>query len=410
MGCCDTPGLKPIEAALTQMLAAVEPCCKLTSQPLERAIGATLASSITSPMFVPPFNNSAMDGYAFRAGDLANTSRLTLIGKSFAGTPFTGEIPHGSCIRIMTGAPMPADADTVEMQENTQVQGTNIEFTHPVKQGQNVRAKGEDIQAGQVIFPVGHTLRTRDIPLLASLGIANVEVYHPLKVAIFSTGDELKAIGSPLLEGQIYDSNRYCLRAILSKLNVEVIDFGIIADQPELLTQTFQQANAQADVVITSGGVSVGEADYTKDILEQIGEIGFWKLAIKPGKPFAFGKLSDSVFFGLPGNPVSALVTLTQLALPVMQKMAGANAIAPLRLPAITTHGFKKSPGRTDFQRGVYQINEQGQLMVTSTGSQGSGVFSGMSQANCFVILEQARGNVVEGETVTIEVFADYLN
>ncbi|MCE2595411.1 molybdopterin molybdotransferase MoeA [Motilimonas cestriensis] len=410
MGYCDSPGLKPIADALTQMLAAVEPCCEQITQPIQSAIGFTLAQAVISPMFVPPFNNSAMDGYAFRAADLNDNTELTLVGKSFAGAPFEGEIPKGGCIRIMTGAPLPDDADSVEMQENTQVNGSFIQFQGKVRQGQNVRLRGEDITNGQIMFEAGHTLRSRDIPLLASLGIAKVNVYQPLKVAIFSTGDELTTVEKPLKTGQIYDSNRYCLNAILSKMNVEVIDFGIIADDPAQLKDTFLQANRQADVVITSGGVSVGEADYTKDILEQLGEIGFWKLAIKPGKPFAFGKLSDSVFFGLPGNPVSALVTLTQLALPTMEKMAGAKPTTALRLPAITTHGFKKDPGRTDFQRGIYQVNAAGKLEVSSTGEQGSGVFSGMSQANCFVILEQARGNVAAGETVNIEIFRDYLN
>ncbi|MFO6422364.1 molybdopterin molybdotransferase MoeA [Motilimonas sp. KMU-193] len=414
MGCCDTPGLKPIESALADMLAAVSPCTQVLSIDLDQAIGYTLASAIHSPMSVPPFNNSAMDGYAFRQQDLEQYKTLNLVGKAFAGAPFTGDLPLGACVRIMTGAPIPAGADTVEMQENTHVEQTaqepRVTFQQSTRLGQHVRLAGEDIRQGQTLFDKGHTLRSRDIPLLASLGIAKLAVFAPLKVAIFSTGDELKPLGSALAPGQIYDSNRYCLRAMLSKLNVEVIDFGIIADEPAQLTQTFLQADQQADVVITSGGVSVGEADYTKDILEQIGEIGFWKLAIKPGKPFAFGKLTNSVFFGLPGNPVSALVTLSQLAIPVMQKMAGSLPKEPTRLTAIASHDLRKSPGRTDFQRGIYHVNAAGEFEVTSTGSQGSGVFSGMSKANCFIILEQQRGNVTAGEKVTIELFADYLN
>lgn len=414
MGCCDTPGLKPIELALAEMLDAVSPCTQVLSVTLDDAIGCTLAEPIHSPMSVPPFNNSAMDGYAFRQQDCAEGAALPLVGKAFAGAPFEGALPQGACVRIMTGAPIPQGADTVEMQENTQVeqteQGQYITLLKATREGQNVRLAGEDISQGQRLFDSGHILRSRDIPLLASLGIAQLNVFAPLKVAIFSTGDELQHLGTPLGPGQIYDSNRYCLRAILSRLNVEVIDFGVIADDPAQLTQTFLQADQQADVVITSGGVSVGEADYTKEILEQIGEIGFWKLAIKPGKPFAFGKLTNSVFFGLPGNPVSALVTLSQLAIPVMLKMAGAFALKPTRLTASVCHPLRKTPGRTDFQRGIYHVNSAGEIEVTSTGSQGSGVFSAMSKANCFIILEQDRGNVAAGEKVTIELFADYLN
>ncbi len=414
MGCCDTPDLKPIELALDEMLAAVSSCTQATLVELDKAIGCTLAEPIHSPMSVPPFNNSAMDGYAFRQQDRTKHQTLALVGKAFAGAPFEGELPIAGCVRIMTGAPIPQGADTVEMQENTHIeqteQGPSIKFEQDTHLGQHVRLAGEDIKQDQVLFEMGHILRSRDIPLLASLGIAKLKVFAPLKVAIFSTGDELQPLGSSLKGGQIYDSNRYCLRAILSKLNVEVIDLGIIPDDRVKLTQAFLQADQQADVVITSGGVSVGEADYTKEILEQIGEIGFWKLAIKPGKPFAFGKLANSVFFGLPGNPVSALVTLSQLAIPVMQKMAGSSAQSATRLTAKVSHALRKAPGRTDFQRGIYHINTAGEIEVMSTGSQGSGVFSGMSKANCFIILEQQRGNVAEGEKVTIELFADYLN
>lgn len=248
-------------------------------------------------------------------------------------------------------------------------------------------------------------MTVRDIPLIASLGIANLQVFRKLKVAVISSGDELKSLDETLSQGDIYDSNRYSIIGLLSRLNVEVIDFGIIKDDKNLLRKAFNDADAQADVVITSGGVSVGEADFIKEILAEIGEIGFWKLAIKPGKPFAFGKLPSSVFFGLPGNPVSAMVTLYQLAVPALLTLGGIQAKPTIRFNAIVKNKLKKSPGRTDFQRGNYAVDEDGHLVVNTTGSQGSGVFSSMSRSNCFIVLEQDRGNVEIGETVNIEPY-----
>lgn len=410
MGCCDTPGLKPVELALQEMLASVSNQQAVISVETPQALGHILATDVTSPVNVPAFNNSAMDGYAFRAADHTQGEPLTLVGTAFAGSPFEAEIPSGACIRIMTGAPVPAALDTVEMQENVTAQGDLITFHQAIKPGQHVRSKGEDIQLGQTVLAKGKRLTPRDIPLIASLGIAEVAVYQPLTVAIFSTGDELKPVGTPLQHGQIYDSNRYSLHAVLQNFNVNIIDHGIIPDDLDALRATFHQANEQADVVITSGGVSVGEADYTKTVLDELGEIGFWKLAIKPGKPFAFGKLKNSVFFGLPGNPVSALVTLVQLAIPTMQAMAGETPTPATRFNAISQTAFRKSPGRTDFQRGIYHVNEHGQIEVASTGSQGSGVFSSMSVSNCFIILEQERGAVAAGETVTIEPYGHLLS
>ncbi|RJG48495.1 molybdopterin molybdotransferase MoeA [Motilimonas pumila] len=405
MGCCDTPGLKPVEQALQEMLNSVSNQQAVINVDTPQALGTILANDVTSPVNVPAFDNSAMDGYAFRAADLAEKTTLTLVGTAFAGTPFEGNIPQGGCIRIMTGAPVPSSLDTVEMQENVTANGDRISFNHGIKVGQHIRRLGEDIQLGQAVLNQGKRLTPRDIPLIASLGIATLAVYHPLSVAIFSTGDELKPVGTPLAHGQIYDSNRYSLHAVLQNFNVNIIDYGIIPDDLDALRKVFNQANNEADVVITSGGVSVGEADYTKTVLDELGEIGFWKLAIKPGKPFAFGKLSHSVFFGLPGNPVSALVTLVQLAIPTMRAMAGETPAVPARFQAISQTAFKKSPGRTDFQRGIYHVNAQGQIEVASTGAQGSGVFSSMSASNCFIILEQERGAVAAGETVTIEPY-----
>lgn len=411
MSCCDADVLMPLEHALIEMQASLSNVCEAVTLPLSQALGFALARDITSPLNVPPFNNSAMDGYALNHADLINCSpenpiTLTLIGKSFAGAPYVGDIPGGCCIRIMTGALMPDCADTVVMQERADARDNAITFSQLPKLADNVRLAAEDLQRGQIVLCRGHKLTVRDIPLLASLGLATIEVFRKLKVAVISSGDELKNLGDSLLAGEIYDSNRYSIIALLSRLNVEVIDFGIIKDDKSLLRQAFLSADLQADVVITSGGVSVGEADFIKEVLAELGSIGFWKVAIKPGKPFAFGKLPNSVFFGLPGNPVSAMVTLYQLAVPALLTLSGLKVSPAIRFNAIVTNRLKKTAGRTDFQRGFYAPDENGQLVVSSTGSQGSGLFSSMSQSNCFIVLEQQRGNVEVGETVSIEPYS----
>ncbi|PSW18274.1 molybdopterin molybdotransferase [Photobacterium sanctipauli] len=405
MGCCDTPGLMPVADALTKILEQVKPLEATHTVALNDAMGLVLADDIRSPINVPPFANSAMDGYALRAADLANTDTLTLAGKSFAGIPFEGVCQQGQCIRIMTGAQMPDGADTVIMQEETEVDGDNIRFTAKAPAGDNVRPIGDDVCQGDVVVAKGTRITAREMPLLASLGIAELPVYKRPTVAFFSTGDELRPVGEPLEAGQIYDSNRYGIRALLEKFGCDVMDLGIIPDSPEKLREAFETAT-QADVLVTSGGVSVGEADYTKDILDEQGEIGFWKIAMKPGKPFAFGTIKNTWFCGLPGNPVSAMVTLYQLVQPMLAKLAGHNQYQPpQRMTAEATTVFKKRPGRADYQRGIYSINAEGQIEVATTGNQGSGAFSSMHQANCFVVLEQERGRVMPGEKVTIELF-----
>ncbi|WPC75724.1 molybdopterin molybdotransferase MoeA [Vibrio porteresiae] len=405
MGCCDAPGLMPIEDALNKMLSLVSPIDVTVDLPLPDALGFVLAHDLLSPINVPPFANSAMDGYAIRTAEL-NGQPLPVAGKSFAGTPFTGEWPANTCIRIMTGAQAPERADAVIMQELAQVSEQGVLFTvSEVKPGSNIRPIGDDILQGQVVLAKGTRLTPRDIPMIASLGIATVTVLRKPKVAFFSTGDELKPLGSELEAGQIYDSNRYGIKPLIEHFGCEAIDLGIIPDCPDKLKATFEEAQELADVVMTSGGVSVGEADYTKDILEELGEIGFWKLAIKPGKPFAFGQLPQALFCGLPGNPVSAFITCYILVQPMLAKLAGHTEWRPQpSIPATTRSAFKKQPGRTDYQRGIYSI-ENGQFVVESTGNQSSGAFRSMSLANCFVVLESERGRVEVGETVNIELF-----
>ncbi len=401
-----TAGLIPLDDALSQMLGRITPLNTSESVPLVQAFGRITARDVVSPLDVPGFDNSAMDGYAVRLSDIATDAPLMVAGKAFAGQPYHGEWPVGSCIRIMTGAPVPAGCDAVVMQEETEHTDAGVRFIAPVKAGQNIRRRGEDIANGAVVFPAGTRLTVAELPVLASLGIPEVEVVRKIRVALFSTGDELQLPGQPLGDGQIYDTNRLAVHLMLEQLGCEVNNLGIIRDDPEQLRQTFIKADSEADVVISSGGVSVGEADYTKTILDELGEIGFWKLAIKPGKPFAFGKLSHSWFCGLPGNPVSAALTFYQLVQPLLAKLSGSTgATQAPRLRVRAASRLKKSPGRLDFQRGILQRDPNGELTVSTTGHQGSHIFSSFSQGNCFIVLERERGHVEAGEWVEVEPF-----
>ena len=401
-----TAGLMPLDTALTQMLTRITPLNATDTVPLLQAFSRVTAHDLVSPLNVPGFDNSAMDGYAVRLADLTEGAALPVAGKAFAGQPFDGVWPAGTCIRIMTGAPVPEGCEAVVMQEQTEQTDNGVRFTVEVRSGQNIRRRGEDISAGAVVFPAGTRLTTAELPVIASLGIAEVPVIRKVRVALFSTGDELQLPGQPLGDGQIYDTNRLAVHLMLEQLGCEVINLGIIRDDPHALRAAFIEADSQADVVISSGGVSVGEADYTKTILEELGEIAFWKLAIKPGKPFAFGKLSNSWFCGLPGNPVSATLTFYQLVQPLLAKLSGNTASGlPARQRVRTASRLKKTPGRLDFQRGVLQRNADGELEVTTTGHQGSHIFSSFSLGNCFIVLERDRGNVDVGEWVEVEPF-----
>ncbi len=318
-----TAGLISLEEAQEKMLAQLTPITDSLSVPLTEAAGRITARAVTSPIDVPPFDNAAMDGYAVRLADINRGIPLPVAGKAFAGAPFTGSWPAGSVIRIMTGAPVPAGCEAVVMQEETEQRDDAIIFNAPVNAGQNIRLIGDDIRAGTGVLAAGVRLGAAELPLLASLGIAEVSVLRKLRVAVFSTGDELQPVGHPLAAGQIYDTNRFTVSLMLKKLGCEVIDLGIIKDDPNALRAAFEEADRQADVVISTGGVSVGEADFTKTMLEELGAITFWKLAIKPGKPFAFGRLANSWFCGLPGNPVSAAVTFYQLVVPLLATLTG---------------------------------------------------------------------------------------
>lgn len=411
MTCClTTSDLRSLEQALVTMLTQVTSLVEYETISLTQASGRINAQPINSPINVPPFANSAMDGYAVRIADLTTTAILPIAGKAFAGQPFQGQWPTGSCIRIMTGAPIPAGTEAVIMQEQAEVKAHGVQFSQLPKAGQNVRLAGEDIRQNATVLMAGTKLSVAHLSLVASLGVENVCVYRRLKVALFSTGDELQAPGQPLQAGQIYDTNRFAIKLMLEKMGCEIIDLGIIGDDRQALGNTFIQAASLADLIISSGGVSVGEADYTKQMLDELGDVSFWQLAIKPGKPFAFGKLKDAWFCGLPGNPVSAALTFYQLVQPLINKLSGYTQWQPpMRFKVPTLDPLKKSVGRLDFQRGILSSNDQGELVVKSTGHQGSHIFSSFSQGNCFIVLERDRGCVAANEIVTVELFNSLL-
>ncbi len=412
---CSQPGLLPLKAALARMQNALVPVTKTESVGLTQALDRVLSSTIHSSIAVPGYDNSAMDGYALRYADARLDASLRLIGQSLAGHVFADELGAGECVRIMTGAAIPIGADCVAMQENTQLNGDQLTLTTLPHATENIRRAGEDIAQGAQVLPQGKRLTPVDIGLLASLGIASVNVYRVLNVAVLSTGDELTPSGQILRQGCIYDSNRYALIALLQRLNIHCIDLGLLPDDPTAISAAFAKGIAEADVVISSGGVSVGDADYTKDVLSSMGEINFWKVAIKPGKPFAFGKLAKSSgsmdhgwFFGLPGNPVSAIVTYHQLVLPALRYLAGEVFEQATSITAIANSNIKKQTGRMDFQRGILH-NENGINLVSITGNQSSGMLTSIAQANCYIVLEQERGSVAKGEQVQVLMFDRFL-
>ncbi|RTR37366.1 molybdopterin molybdotransferase [Shewanella canadensis] len=406
---CSQPSLMHPDEAIALLLKQVNPVDDSEVVQLSHALGRVLAEDLASSIDLPPFNNSAMDGYAFRFDDLAGNESLTLIGQSFAGHPFEGVPKANTCIRIMTGAPVPDGYDTVQMQEKVEAKENSIFIEAPKAKGANVRYRGEEVKTGGKVLVSGTQIGAAEMGVLATIGANQLRVTRQVKVAFFSTGDELRPVGTELAPGQIYDSNRYSIQGLLSRANVEWIDMGVIKDDPEAIRHAFRNASANADMVLTSGGVSVGDADYTKQILDEEGEVTFWKLAIKPGKPFAFGHLGKAIFCGLPGNPVSSMVTFYKLVWPLLNKMQGLPQSKPLQLKAKLKGNLRKFPGRVEYQRGILSSNENGEAEVCITGGQGSGMLTSMSLANCFVILSQEQGNTADGTMVTVEPFNSVL-
>ncbi len=400
---CATPDLLTLQQALSQILSA------LPSQPgyerlsLKKALNRIVYQDIQSAIDVPSFRNSSMEGYAMHSTD-SKEAALNVVGTSWAGKPYTGQISHGECIRIFTGAYVPDDCDCVVMQENVTPINHSIEVNRAVNANENVRNIADDTKKGQTLFMKGDALKSADIGLLASCGVADVAVFKKMTVGFFSTGDELVSIGSQPALGQIFDSNRYTLHAMLEEAGVIPVDMGVIADTPDAVEAALLAASKHCNMIITSGGVSVGEADFITDVLAKIGKINLWKIAIKPGKPLVFGSINDTTFFGLPGNPVSVMVTFKQVVLPAINKLMGhQTAQQPITLQATTTDNIKKQPGRIEFQRGIAK-NIDGNLFVSPTGWQGSHMLSSMSKANCFIILEQHSGDISKGQTVNIQL------
>lgn len=380
----------------------LQPVTETETVNLRESLGRMLATDIVSPCNVPNHNNSAMDGYAFKFSEGVKIAKV--IGTAFAGKPFNGTVKAGECVRIMTGAVIPQGADTVVMQEHIAIKSDSITLLELPKQGANIRLAGEDLKLGQTVLAKGNVMKPADLGLVASLGIGEVTVFRKLKVAFFSTGDELASIGQSLKEGQIYDSNRYTLFGMLTRLGAEISDLGNVQDKPDLLEKTLLEAARTHNAVITSGGVSVGEADYMKTLLAKHGQVLFWKINMKPGRPLAYGKIGKAHYFGLPGNPVSAMVTFYQFVQPALQALSGAAFQAPILLRTKCVSSIKKAPGRTEFQRGILFQAEDGSYQVKTTGNQGSGILSSMSAANCFIVLDETTGNCAAGETVNVQL------
>jgi molybdopterin molybdotransferase len=401
------PNSMPVEKAREHIRAFLSPVTAVERLNIRAALGRVLAEDVISAVNVPQHDNSAMDGFAVRFADLKADGETTLeiIGTAFAGKPYEGTLGPGQAVRVMTGAVIPAGADTVIQQERAKASGEQVAVMPAPKKGTNTRSAGEDLRAGEAALKRGQPVRPAEIGMMASLGIGEVAVYRRLRVAFFSTGDELVAIGTPLGSGQIYDSNRYTIYGLLTRLGCEVLDMGVIRDTPEDVERAFKEAAQAADVVITSGGVSVGEADYVKQILDRLGEVLFWKIAMKPGRPLAYGKIGNAHFFGLPGNPVAVMVTFYQFVRDALLHLQGQIRVTPLPTQKVVcTSPIKKAPGRTEFQRGILSRDANAQWSVRTTGDQGSGILSSMSQANCFIILPTEQGDVPAGTTVDVQL------
>jgi molybdopterin molybdotransferase len=372
------------------------------------ALGRVLARDLVSPISVPPHDNSAMDGYAFDGAQLAQGAlQLEVVGTALAGKAWQGSVRPGQCVKIMTGAVMPAGLDTVVPQEFTKTLADGrVDIPAGLLQpGDNRRCKGEDLMEGRPALRAGERIGPAACGLIASLGIPRVEVFRRLKVAYFSTGDEILSFGEPPREGAVYDSNRYTVHSLLTRLGCEVIDLGVVRDEPVLLEQAFRDAAARADAIITSGGVSVGEADFTKAMMKKLGDVAFWKIAMRPGRPMAVGRIGDAALFGLPGNPVAVMVTFLAFVRPALLRMMGARTTEPMLLKAHSAEAMRKKPGRTEYQRGIVTRTEDGRLEVRTTGNQGSGVLSSMVQANGLIVLHHAQGNVALGDAVDVMMF-----
>ncbi|MDF4258334.1 bifunctional molybdopterin-guanine dinucleotide biosynthesis adaptor protein MobB/molybdopterin molybdotransferase MoeA [Vibrio parahaemolyticus] len=402
--CCDTlsPAFLSVVQGQEKILSLVNTVSEIEACKIENAYGRVLAEDIISPVNVPQYTNSAMDGYAIRSDDVDRDS-YQVVAEVMAGHAYDQPLQVGQAVKIMTGAPTPLNGDTVVMREQASQEGDKVTFNGSnIKAGQNVRQAGEDLAIGSDVFTAGTRLASPEMGMIASLGFGEANVFRKLKVAVFSTGDEVQAPGTEQKANSIYDSNRFTIMGMLEKLGCEILDFGILEDNEQLMIEALENASAQADVVMTSGGVSVGDADYIKLALDKLGQIDFWRINMRPGRPLAFGQINNKPFFGLPGNPVAVMVSFINFVEPALRKMQGEQGWKPLKVNAIATENLRSRQGRTEFGRGIYELDNTGRLTVRTTGKQGSGILRSMSEANCLIEISPAIDTVKAGESVTI--------
>ncbi|TOG11526.1 bifunctional molybdopterin-guanine dinucleotide biosynthesis protein MobB/molybdopterin molybdotransferase MoeA [Vibrio parahaemolyticus] len=402
--CCDTlsPAFLSVVQGQEKILSLVNTVSEIEACKIENAYGRVLAEHIISPVNVPQYTNSAMDGYAIRSDDVDRDS-YQIVAEVMAGHAYDQPLEVGQAVKIMTGAPTPLNGDTVVMREQASQEGDKVTFNGAnIKAGQNVRQAGEDLAIGSDVFTAGTRLASPEMGMIASLGFGEANVFRKLKVAVFSTGDEVQAPGTEQKANSIYDSNRFTIMGMLEKLGCEILDFGILEDNEQLMIEALENASAQADVVMTSGGVSVGDADYIKLALDKLGQIDFWRINMRPGRPLAFGQINNKPFFGLPGNPVAVMVSFINFVEPALRKMQGEQGWKPLKVNAIATENLRSRQGRTEFSRGIYELDDTGRLTVRTTGKQGSGILRSMSEANCLIEISPAIDTVKAGESVTI--------
>ncbi|HCE2389712.1 TPA: bifunctional molybdopterin-guanine dinucleotide biosynthesis adaptor protein MobB/molybdopterin molybdotransferase MoeA [Vibrio parahaemolyticus] len=402
--CCDTlsPAFLSVVQGQEKILSLVNTVSEIEACKIENAYGRVLAEHIISPVNVPQYTNSAMDGYAIRSDDVDRDS-YQVVAEVMAGHAYDQPLEVGQAVKIMTGAPTPRNGDTVVMREQASQEGDKVTFNGAhIKAGQNVRQAGEDLTIGSDVFTAGTRLASPEMGMIASLGFGEANVFRKLKVAVFSTGDEVQAPGTEQKANSIYDSNRFTIMGMLEKLGCEILDFGILEDNEQLMIEALENASAQADVVMTSGGVSVGDADYIKLALDKLGQIDFWRINMRPGRPLAFGQINNKPFFGLPGNPVAVMVSFINFVEPALRKMQGEQGWKPLKVNAIATENLRSRQGRTEFSRGIYELDNTGRLTVRTTGKQGSGILRSMSEANCLIEISPAIDTVKAGESVTI--------
>ncbi len=402
------PDLLPLNEAQRRIRAHVKAIEDRERVALIEAHGRIAATDITSPIDVPGHTNSAMDGYACNGDSLPESAPrwFDVVGEALAGHPFAGRVEASKAVRITTGAMMPTGTDTVVMQEHVRVEDERVQIPPGNRKGQHVRELGEDIAAGAVVIARGKRLMPAEAGLLASLGIAEVEVFRPLRVACFSTGDEIRSPGEDFAAGAVYDSNRFTIRGMLERLGVEIVDLGIVPDRREAIFEAFEKAAKSADVVLSSGGASTGKADHIKEALSALGQVGFWRIAIRPGRPLAFGFIDNALCFGLPGNPVAVMVTFLQIVAPALRAAAGESRFRPPpEVEARCTVRLRKKPGRVEYYRALLERDENDALVVRDTGRSGSGLLHTMSDANCFIVLPEESETIAPGSTVRVQPF-----